>query len=97
MITQEGLAEITQAIKDLISHVTIEANSTEQRVEIYKLSTQEGVIKAYVLLDDTFINDVSNIKLISKSNKVLIERPENIQKDISKGLLLFFSLKVMEG
>lgn len=96
MITQEGIREIAQSILDLVDYAEVEMKSETKQLQLYRTSINVDTLKIYVMLDDTVVGDIKNIKLIGKSGKVLLENPQEIIKNATKGLLVVFSIKVVE-
>ncbi|MCQ4924763.1 hypothetical protein NE686_16790 [Tissierella carlieri] len=96
MITSEGIQEIAQSILDLVNHAEIQMKTGTKQLQLYRTSIDVDTIKVFIMLDDAVVGDIQNIKLIGKSGKVLLENPQEIIKNAAKGLLVVFSIKVME-
>ena len=96
MITQEGIQEIAQSILDLVDYAEIELDGKTKQLQLYRTSIDKDTLKIFIMLDDTIVGDIKNIKLISKSGNVLLENPQEIIKNATKGLLVVFSIKVVE-
>ncbi|WP_132995854.1 hypothetical protein [Sporanaerobacter acetigenes] len=96
MITQEGIREIAQSILNLVDYAEVEMQEGTKQLQLYRTSINVDTLKIYVMLDDTVVGDIKNIKLISKSGKILLGNPQEIIKNATKGLLVVFSIKVVE-
>jgi succinylglutamate desuccinylase len=96
MITTEGIQEIAQSILDLVDHAEVQMKTETKELQLYKTSIDVDTLKVFIMLDDTVVGDIQNIKLIGKSGNVLLENPQEIIKNATKGLLVVFSIKVVE-
>ena len=96
MITNEGIQEIAQSILDLVDHAEVQMKTETKELQLYRTSIDVDTLKVFIMLDDTVVGDIQNIKLIGKSKKVLLENPQQIVKNATKGLLVVFSIKVVE-
>lgn len=96
MITQEGIQEIAKSILDLVDYAEVQMKAETKELQLYKTSINKDTLKVFIMLDDTVVGDIKNIKLIGKSGKVLLENPQEIVKNATKGLLVVFSIKVVE-
>ncbi|MBU5676757.1 hypothetical protein KQI88_10030 [Alkaliphilus sp. MSJ-5] len=96
MITTKGMQEIAQSILNLVEYTKVEMKEEIKILEIYRSSIDANTIKVFIMLDDTIVGNIENIKLISKSGNVLLENPQRIEKDATRGLLVVFSIKVVE-
>jgi succinylglutamate desuccinylase len=96
MITQEGIQEIAQSILDLVDYAEVQMKDETKQLQLYKTSIDGDTLKIFIMLDDTVVGDIKNIKLIGKSGNVLLENPQEIIKNATKGLLVVFSIRVVE-
>ena len=96
MITPEGIQEIAQATLDLVDYAEIEMKEETKQLQIYRTSIQDNTLKVFIMLDDTVVGEIQNIKLIGKSGKILLENPQEIIKNATKGLLVVFSIRIVE-
>lgn len=96
MITQIGIQEIAQSILDLVDYAEIQMKTETKQLQLYRTSIDVDTLKIYLMLDDTIVGDIQNIKLIGKSGNILLENPQEIIKNATKGLLVVFSIKVVE-
>lgn len=96
MITQEGIQEIAESILVRVSHGEIVVNNETKHIETYRTSISEDTVKIFFMLDDTVRGEITSSKVISTSGNVLLDRPEKIVKDLTKGLLIVFSIKLTE-
>lgn len=96
MITADGIHEIAQSILDLVDYAEIELDGKTKQLQLYRTSIDKDTLKIFIMLDDTIVGDIKNIKLISKSGKILLGNPQEIIKNATKGLLVVFSIRVVE-
>lgn len=96
MITSEGIQEIAQSILDLVDYAEIQMTAETKQLQLYRTSIKTDTLKVFIMLDDTIVGDIQNIKLIGKSGNVLLENPQEIIKNATRGLLVVFSIKVVE-
>lgn len=96
MITKQGINLIANSVLNLIDHAEIVIDKETKRLDLYRTSIENNYIKAFIMIDDTINGEITETKLISKSNEVLMNKADIIQKDTSKGLLIIFSLKIQE-
>ncbi|MGJ0848250.1 hypothetical protein ACR77J_16280 [Tissierella praeacuta] len=96
MITPEGIQEIAKSILDLVDYAEIQIKEETKQLQLYRTSIDVDTLKVFIMLDDTVVGDIKNIKLIGKSGNVLLENPQEIVKNATKGLLVVFSIKVVE-
>ncbi len=96
MITQEGIQEIAQSILSLVDHAEVKMKEETKQLQLYRTSIQDNTLKVFIMLDDTVVGDIKNIKLIGKSGKVVLDNPQEIVKNATKGLLVVFSIKIVE-
>lgn len=96
MITPEGIQEIAQSILDLVDYAEVQMRTEAKQLQLYRTSIDIDTLKVFIMLDDTIVGNIQNIKLIGKSGKVLLENPQEIIKNATKGLLVVFSIKVVE-
>lgn len=96
MITKQGINIIAKSILNLIDHAELKIDKDIKKLNLYKTSIENNSLKVFLMLDDTFQGKITETKLISKSNEVLIDRAESIEKDTSRGLLIIFNIKISE-
>lgn len=96
MITEKGLNIIANSILNLIDHAEIKIDDEVKKLNLYKTSIEKNYLKVFLMLDDTVRGKIKETNLLSKSNEILMSRCEIIDKDISKGLLIIFSIKINE-
>lgn len=96
MITRQGIDLIANSILNLIDHGEIVIGKEVKKLALYKTSIENNYMKVFLMLDDTMQGEITETKLISKSDKVLMNKADIIQKDTSRGLLIIFSLKIQE-
>lgn len=96
MITPEGIQEIAQSILNLVDYAEVQMKTETKQLQLYRTSIDNDTLKIFIMLDDTIVGDIQNIKLIGKSGNILLENPQDIIKNATKGLLVVFSIKVVE-
>ena len=96
MITRQGIDLIANSILNLIDHGEIVIGKEVKKLTLYKTSIENNYMKVFLMLDDTMQGEITETKLISKSDEVLMNKADIIQKDTSRGLLIIFSLKIQE-
>ncbi|AWZ48387.1 hypothetical protein C3495_05945 [Clostridiaceae bacterium 14S0207] len=96
MITRQGIDLIANSILNLIDHGEIVIGKEVKKLALYKTSIENNYMKVFLMLDDTMQGEITETKLISKSDEVLMNKADIIQKDTSRGLLIIFSLKIQE-
>ncbi|CAK7083741.1 hypothetical protein [Tissierella sp.] len=96
MITPEGIREIAQSILGLVDYAEVQMKTEAKQLQLYRTSVDVDTIKVFIMLDDTIVGDIQNIKLIGGSGKILLENPQEIVKNETRGLLVVFSIKVVE-
>ena len=96
MITGEGIQEIAQSILELVDYAEVQMKTETKQLQLYRTSIDNDTLKVFVMLDDTIVGDIQNIRLIGKSGNILLENPQQIVKNATKGLLVVFSIKVVE-
>ena len=96
MITRQGIDLIANSILNLIDHGEIVIGKEVKKLDLYKTSIENNYMKVFLMLDDTVQGEITETKLISKSDEVLMNKADIIQKDTSRGLLIIFSLKIQE-
>lgn len=96
MITADGIHEIAQSILDLVDYAEIELDGKTKQLQLYRTSIDKDTLKIFIMLDDTIVGDIKNIKLMSKSGKILLGNSQEIIKNATKGLLVVFSIRVVE-
>lgn len=96
MITDEGIQEIAKSILDLVDYAEVQMKTETKQLQLYRTSIDNDTLKIFIMLDDTIVGDIQNIKLIGKSGNILLENPQDIIKNATKGLLVVFSIKVVE-
>lgn len=96
MITSDGMSEITEQILNLVSHGEVVVNNETKHIETYRTSISENTVKIFFMLDDTVKGEITSSKVISKSGKVLLDKVEKITKNVTRGLLLVFSIRLTE-
>lgn len=96
MITDKGINIIANSILTAIDHGEITIDGVVQQLKLYRTTTEKNEIKVFLMLDDSIRGKITETKLISKSNEVLINKSEIIEKDTLRGLLIIFRLKISE-
>ncbi len=96
MITPEGLNEISQSIVNLIGEGRFYLGSQEIKRPPFKTSIDKNKIRILLYLDDADIGKFESFSILSKTGKVLFEKPDSIVKQEQEGLIVAFSLELKE-
>lgn len=97
MIKPDGLNLIYNSItSNLLKGQTL-INGQYKDVEIQKTELTSNSVKVFLYLDESYIGQITNYRLITIAGKVFLERSENIAKNNTKGLLVLFEIVLQEG
>ncbi|WP_206458926.1 hypothetical protein [Anaerovorax sp. IOR16] len=96
MITSNGFNKIANLIKETISHGTYQLNGSTKTTQIYKTSVEANVLKIYLYFDDVESGSFSKFQLVDTDGNVFAEKPDNISKPNTKGLLVLFKFTITE-
>lgn len=96
MITSDGMKEITEQILNLVSHGEVVVNNETRQIEVYRTSISDNTVKIFFMLDDTVKGEITSSKVISKNGRVLLDKVEKITKNVTRGLLLVFTIRLTE-
>lgn len=96
MITDSGINLIANSILNLIDHGEITIDDKVEKIKLYRTTLENNKVKVFLMLDDGVKGKITETKLISKSNEVLMDKADIIEKDTSRGLLIIFTLKISE-
>ncbi|NSW90202.1 MAG: hypothetical protein HPY74_05905 [Firmicutes bacterium] len=96
MITSTGIEKVAEYIKALVSKGTYTISGVTKDVSILKTELTGGILTIYLYLDNTDSGNISNIKLIDIAGSVFADKPDNITKTNTKGLLIAFKFTISE-
>jgi hypothetical protein len=96
MLTNQGLEEITQTVKDLIDHGQYDIDGQTNDIEPYSVTIQGNKIVVYFNFGEGVSGSFSKFKLISTSGNIIAIKPEVLIKPSDKGLLMRFNLEIKE-
>lgn len=96
MITDIGINLIANSILNLVDHAEIIIDDKPQEFKLYRTTIDKNKVKIFLMLDDSVKGKITETKLVSKSNEVLMHKADIIEKDTLRGLLIIFSLKISE-
>ena len=96
MITETGINIIANSILNLVDHGEITIDDKPQQLKLYRTTIDKNQVKIFLMLDDSVKGKITETKLVSKANEVLMNKADIIEKDTLKGLLIIFSLKISE-
>lgn len=97
MIKPDGLSLIYNSItSNLLKGQTL-IDGQYKDVEIQKTELTSNSVKIFLYLDESFVGQITNYRLITIAGKVFLERSENIAKNNTKGLLVLFEIVLQEG
>ena len=97
MISSDGLTLIYNNITSNLLKGQAYINGQFKDVEIQKTEITSNSVKVYLYLDETYVGQITNYRLITIAGKVFLERSENIAKNNTKGLLVLFEIVLQEG
>lgn len=96
MITDIGMNLIANSILNLVDHAKIVIDGKSQQFKLYRTTIDKNKVKILLMLDDSVKGKITETKLVSKSNEVLMDNADIIEKDTLRSLLIIFSLKISE-
>lgn len=97
MISSDGLNLIYNNITTNILKGQALINGSFKDVEIQKTELTTNSVKVYLYLDETYVGQITDYRLITTAGKVFLERSENVTKTSDKGLLVLFEIILQEG
>lgn len=97
MISSDGLTLIYNNITSNLLKGQAYINSKFQDVQIQKTELTSNSVKVYLYLDETYVGQITNYRLITLAGKTFLERSENVTKTSEKGLLVLFEIVLQEG
>lgn len=97
MIKPDGLILIYNSITSNLLKGQALIDGQYKDVEIQKTELTSNSVKIFLYLDESFVGQITNYRLITIAGKVFLERSENIAKNNTKGLLVLFEIVLQEG
>lgn len=97
MISSDGLNLIYSNITTNLLKGQALVNGAFQDVPIQKTELTANSVKVYLYLDETYVGQITDYRLITTAGKVFLERSENVTKTSAKGLLVLFEIILQEG
>lgn len=97
MISSDGLNLIYSNITTNLLKGQALVNGSFQDVPIQKTELTANSVKVYLYLDETYVGQITDYRLITTAGKVFLERSENVTKTSAKGLLVLFEIILQEG
>lgn len=97
MISSDGLTLIYNNITANLLKGQAYINGQFQDVPIQKTELTSNSVKVYLYLDETYVGQITDYRLITIAGKTFLERSENIAKNNTKGLLVLFEIVLQEG
>lgn len=97
MISSDGLNLIYNNITTNILKGQALINGSFKDVVIQKTELTTNSVKVYLYLDETYVGQITDYRLITTAGKVFLERSENVTKTSDKGLLVLFEIILQEG
>lgn len=97
MIKTDGLNLIYSSITSNLLKGQALIDGQFKDVEIQKTEVTSNSVKIFVYLDETYVGQITDYRLITTAGKVFLERSENVTKTSAKGLLVLFEIVLQEG
>jgi hypothetical protein len=97
MIKPDGLNLIYNSITSNLLKGQVLINGQYKDIEIQKTELTSNSVKVFLYLDESYVGQITNYRLITIAGKVFLERSENIAKNNTKGLLVLFEIVLQEG
>lgn len=97
MISSDGLNLIYNNITSNLLKGQVLLNGTFQDVPIQQTQLTTNSVKVFLYLDETYVGQITDYRLITTAGKVFLERSENVTKNNTKGLLVLFEIVIQEG
>lgn len=97
MIKTDGLNLIYNSITSNLLKGQACINGQFKDVEIQKTELTSNSVKIFLYLDETYVGQITDYRLITIAGKVFLERSENVTKNNTKGLLVLFEIVLQEG
>lgn len=96
MLTNQGIIEITQAIKDLIDCGRYELDNQSHNIEPYSVVLDGNRVSVYFNFGEGMSGKFSNFELLSTSGNTIATKPDILKKPSEKGLLMRFNFEIKE-
>ena len=96
MITATGIGKVADYIKSLIAKGTYTINGVTKDVAILKTDLANGILIIYLYISNTDAGNITNVKLIDIAGTVFDDKPDNVTKVNTKGLLVAFKYTISE-
>lgn len=97
MIKSDGLNLIYNSITSNLLKGQALIGGQFKDVEIQKTEVTSNSVKIFLYLDETYVGQITDYRLITTAGKVFLERSENVTKTNAKGLLVLFEIVLQEG
>lgn len=97
MIKPDGLNLIYNSITSNLLKGQALIDGQYKDIEIQKTELTSNSVKVFLYLDESYVGQITNYRLITIAGKVFLERSENIAKNNTKGLLVLFEIVLQEG
>lgn len=96
MISPTGIGKVAAYIKSIVAKGTYTINGVAKEVSILKTELVGGVLTIYLYISSADAGNITNIKLMDVAGDVFADKPDNISKTNTKGLLVAFKFTVSE-
>lgn len=97
MIKSDGISLIYNSIVSNLLKGQVLIDGQFKDVEIQKTELTSNSVKIYIYLDETYVGQITDYRLITIAGKIFLERSENVTKNNTKGLLVLFEIVLQEG
>ena len=96
MIPPEGLQEMLEAIADRVDYGRFLHNGQEVQRPPFRVNIDGDRLRVLLYLDDRDVGRFENFAIISKSGKVLMQKPDTIEKTEPEGLMVALLVQLQE-
>lgn len=97
MITSNGLNKAAQAIDNIIGQAGVLIGGSSRRLDVQSTTVENGKIKKHVYFDETFVGNITRVRLYDTEGALFAENVENITKEAEKGFLYIFEYNITEA
>ena len=97
MITNDGFLFLTKCIKNNATFVQARIGGTWKTGQIKDIETTSTAIQIKCYFDETIIGAIDSYRILLKNGDVLLANNDAFTKDDSRGLLVMFEIKILEG
>jgi hypothetical protein len=98
MITVQGINSIASTIVGLFAQGAYIKDGQQVIVPIFRKEfiEEEATLKIYLYLTDEDVGTFTGFQILNAEGDVMLDKPDNITKPVSKGLLVAFKISIKE-